>query len=629
MKDKHRPALTGLLIGVILLLPLLGSIAEKPATIASTDGIYGGSIEAAGSSSIFYTANNTVSGGITIGCNNTYVDRLDRDVKFTVNATKMVQAGGWNPAWGTDVARCYLNITRPDSTTTPYAATEIGGTQVFSFTLHINITMITGIYKIRASIENASKPYNGGFNFQPVTNMTVYNILPVGSVATNTTTVYRNGTLAFFISIFDPETPFPALAWNVSVYRNDTAPVKLKTWFKNDTLNQTYTFKGNNIIGNYAFFIEIRDGSGGSFGESVSWFKVLNNPPVIHSASYNYTANLKRQVEKMRFEVNVTDPDNVKNFTSVKVIFEHAPDDYFPEKINFTSAPLTYKPATGNFTGNVTVPSGFPSGNATIIIEARDNDPKPAVSRFYPANHKTTIVTNNPPVVHDVFINGKSPAGGLRFSLYNNLDFTVNVTDIEDKIDFLQVTLIGPGGKVVYFILGPPPYTVRIPASALTPGSWGVFIKVSDTEGGENAVGYDDGENMGVIEVDPDLRDMTAYIIGGVLLVIAGFVIGGMVIWRYANARISAIRRDMIIKAKSKDVQEAKKAKPGEKGAPSRYIEPTAKAEPEAKPEPKQPAKAAEKPAASRPFVGTQSPPVKGKLPAPEKKQDGSKPKPK
>ncbi|MEX2757117.1 MAG: hypothetical protein Q6365_017200, partial [Candidatus Sigynarchaeota archaeon] len=121
----------------------------------------------------------------------------------------------------------------------------------------------------------------------------------------------------------------------------------------------------------------------------------------------------------------------------------------------------------------------------------------------------------------------------------------------------------------------------------------------------------------------------------GVLLLIAGFVVVGFFIWGYANARISAIRRDMIIKTKSKEGLDAKKGKPGEKGTTSKYVEPSTAIQPEMKPEPKPEAKPetkpsskpAEKPAASRPFTGTQAPATKGKQPAPEKKQDGSKPK--
>jgi hypothetical protein len=626
MKDKYKPIIIGILFGALLLLPFFASIAT-PVTVNTRNGIGGGSIGTSGNSTTFFPANNTASGGIWISCNNTFVDRLNRDVKFTVDATAMVnQPGGWDPIWGADVDRCYLNVTLPDNTTDSYPMSETG-TQIFSYTLETTITMNIGLYRFRATIENSSRRYNGGFDFTNVTIMTVYNILPVGSILTNTTTVYRNGTIAFFISIFDPETPFPSLLWNVSLYKNGSSPVKMKTWFKNDTLNQTYTFKGTNITGDYAFRVQIRDGSNGPFDLYVSWFKVLSNPPVINSVSFNYTANLKREVEKLRFEVNLNDSDSNKTLTDVRVIFEYVPPEVFPGVVyyNFTSPALKYIAATGNFTGNVTVPKAFPAGTSKIIIEAKDNDPNPGIARFHTTPETITVV-NNIPALHGVTINGKSLTGGLRFSVYNNLDFSVNVSDIENKIDYVQVVLDGPPGyaNISYFILGPSPYEVRIPASALAPGSWGVFIIVADTEGGKLVANV-----SGIIEVDPDLRDVTAYIIGGVLLAIVGFVIGGMVIWRYANARISAMRRDMIIKAKSKDVQEAKKGKPGEKGAPSKYVEIPAKAEPEQKPEQKPPAKAAEKPAGNKPFVGTQAPPAKGKQPAPDKKADASKPKPK
>ncbi|NMC04130.1 MAG: hypothetical protein GYA24_02900 [Candidatus Lokiarchaeota archaeon] len=629
MKDKYKPAITCILFGALFLLPLLASIMAPvaPAGPATRDNMVDvGKIETAGRSSIFYPAYNTTTGGITLDVNNTYTDRLDRDIKFTVNATLMVQPGGWASAWGTDVSRCDLNITYPNSTSRIRTMTEIGGasSQIFSFTWRTNITLPNGTYYIRAIVWNLTQSYTWGFNFNPLTNVTLYNIDPVGSIAMNTTTVMRNGTLAFFISIFDPETPFPQLSWNVSIYKvNGTFPLKI--YYKNDTLNQTYTFKGNDILGDYIFYVEIKDGSNGRFQETVSPFKVVNNPPVINSVHYNYTASLKRVTQSMRFQVNVTDPDNVKNFTSVRVILEHQPDTFFPEKLNLTNAPLlVYNATTKNFTGSITVPAGFPAGSAKIIVVASDNDPVPATSYYVaPYNNMTTIV-NNLPTLNGVSINDRSLSAGLRFSTYNNLDFSINASDVENNILYVQVSLVSGATNITYFVLGKDLYKIRLPASALFPGSWGVFISVVDMDDGVLS-----SMNAGIIEVDPDLRDLTGYVIGGVLLVIAGFVIGGMVIWRYANERISAIRRDMLIKAKSKDAPEVKKGKPGDKTATSKYVEPPAKVEPEAKPEAKQPAKpaAAEKPAASKPFVGAQAPPSKGKAPAPEKKPDAGKPK--
>ncbi len=641
MKDKYKPAIIGIVFGVLLLLPLLASTANL-GTVNVRSGIDGGAIEASGTSSRFYHGNITTTGGISIGCNNTYVDRLSRNVGFNVNATTMLQAGGWDTAlWGTTIYRCDILITYPNGTSSfLLSKTEILST--FQITWRTNFSIPIGVYKVRANIWNISASYTGGFNYTPstLTNVTVYNLLPIGSIvmlnATAESTIYRNQSLAFWISIFDAETPFPALVWNASLfkYKNATAlyPTPVKTWYPYDTLNQTYRFSGSNVTGNYVFRMYIADTSGGVSYQTSSPLRVLNSPPVINSVHFNHTANLKRAVETMHFEVNVTDPDSNKSLTEVRVIIEYVPAIVYPGVIyyNYTSDPFTYIRTTGNFTGNVTVPAAFPNGTANIIVIAEDSDPFPAVTRFSPPGQSSFTVVNNIPVLHGITINGESLADGLRFSVYNNLDFAVNVSDIENRIDYVEVVLDGPPGSanISYFILGPAPYVVRIPASGLAPGSWGVFIIVSDTEGGLLVAAC-----SGIIEVDPDLRDMTAYIIGGVLLAIVGFVIGGMVIWRYANARISSMRRDMIIKAKSKDVPDAKKGKPGEKGATTKYVEPPAKAEAEPKPptktaekpETKSPAKAAEKPAGSKPFVGAQAPSAKGKPFTSEKKPDASK----
>ncbi|MEX2729700.1 MAG: hypothetical protein Q6353_020750 [Candidatus Sigynarchaeum springense] len=648
MREKYKPAASIIIIGAILSCSLVLSLASPRATPSRGEReLAGGTMNASGSSTYFYTANNTASGGIWITCNNTVVDRLNRSIGFSVNATAMLQAGGWNTAvWGTTINKCELNITYPNRTKS-FLLQKFETTTIFSFTWRTNVSLPVGFYEIRANIWNATHVYTGGFDFNPVTKVSVVNISPIGSVVLlnmNGSAYYRNETMEFLMSIFDPETPFTKLVWNVTLFKLNGSEVPttwVATWNATCTLNQTYKFTGNNVLGKYVFFIEIYDDSGGYSAQTVSEFTVLNNPPVIHGASYNFTSNLKRVTETMHFEVNVTDPDNDVKGANVVAILQQVrePSSVLP-RLNYTSSPFTYNAVTGNFTGNLTVGPLFPLGNATIIIKATDNETSvpslgpavgPATGYYYPQQKNVTIVTNNLPVLNGVTINGKSLAAGLRFPIYNNLDFIMNASDIEDNIDYVQISLIGPNGEnVTYYALGPSPYKVRVTTAALSTGSWGVFVTVVDREGGSSG-----SINAGVIEVDPDLRDVTAYIIGGVLLLIAGFVVGGMIIWRYANARISAIRRDMIIKTKSKEGLDAKKGKPGEKGTTSKYVEPSTAIQPEMKPEPKPEAKPetkpsskpAEKPAASRSFTGTQAPATKGKQPAPEKKQDGSKPK--
>nr|MDO8087740.1 hypothetical protein [Candidatus Sigynarchaeum springense] len=634
MREKYRLAAISIIFGAVISCSLVLSLASPGAT-PPRDELGFGMVIASGDSSHFYTANNTSSGGIWITCNNTIVDRLNRSVGFTVNATAMLQDGGWNTAlWGNTIEKCELNITFPNRTKS-FLLLNIAITTFFSFTWKTNISIPAGNYQVRANIWNDTDMYTGGFDFNPVTTVYVNNIAPIGSVILLNATdskIYRNQSMEFLFSIFDPETPFPNLNWNVSLFKlTVTSQVLLKRWYMNDTLNQTYKFSGADVLGNYIFMINITDTSGGFSAQTVSPFTVLNNPPVIHGASYNHTANIKRATETMHFEVNATDPDNVASGLEVVAILQHKPTLDYPSIVNFTSPKFEYNSTTGNFTGSVTVDMTFPLGDASIIIKATDNDTSPAVGHFFPEDKNSTIVSNNDPVVNGVTVNGNSLANGLRFAIYNNLDFVMNVSDIEGKIDYVQISLNGPNNQnITYFVLGPPPYKVRITTAALSTGTWGVFVTVVDVDGGSSG-----SINAGVIEVDPDLRDLTAYIIGGVLLLIAGFVVGGMIIWRYANARISAIRRDMIIKTKSKEGLDAKKAKPGEKDTTSKYVEPPAKVEPETRPETKPdagpetkpPSKQVEKPAASRPFTGAQAPPMKGKQPAPEKKYDGSKPK--
>jgi hypothetical protein len=634
MNNKHKLLVASLALAVIMLLPaILFSAGNK--TGGNTTFSTGTLAQPSSSTNRFYAAIGTSSGGINITINSTNNDRLNRDIKLTVNATKMLTING-GPAQWPAVIQCDFNITYPNGTSRIFSVSTPETPQIFSLKWRAETSLPTGTYQVRAYPWNATHAFTN-FNFSPVSVFELYNTDPVGSVALERDILYRNEEQAFFISIFDPETPFSQLAWNVSLYRVQNNSI-IKTWYKSDTLNQTYRFnKSSDVLGWYNFFIKIRDADGGLFNYSVSPFQVLNNPPKVNSVTYNYTANLKRETEVMEFTVNVTDSDNPWNGAEVRILLNHESTVPGSAIANLSSAPLKANDTTKLFTGTLNVSRNFITGPANIIIMAQDNDTlNPAITYYHPLTNNVTTVMNNLPELHDVQVNNKSIATGLSFSQNVVLEFFVNATDLETPIDYIAVSLEykdNPAIPRVQYFMFSGNATVLIPTAVLLTGSWEVFVNVVDFDGGLII------QSRGTIEINPDLRDQSALVIGAILVLLAGFVLGGIVIWRYANTRISAVRRDLIIKGKSKDATATKKVQPGEKTTTSKYTElPTKVPEKEIKPQPKpveksikpQPkpvekttstapgkpitspaSKPADKAVEKKPFTGAKAPPLK------------------
>ena len=571
---NHKRILASIAFSAMVLIPAMMVVANsaKKTGVAFNPGT---EVAASGTSNIFYSAIGTSYGGINISIDSTNTDRLNRVVNITVNATKMLAANGGPAGWN-DVYPCYLNITYPNSTQRVQPMSEIGGssTQIFKYAWTLTPALPVGTYTFKAVPNNGAVNWTD-FNFTPASQMVVFNIKPWGFITTNTTEVYRNHTVAFNITVTDPETPYTQLVWNASLcLYNTTAP--LKTWKVGDTFNQTHWFNGTSdtLLEDYYFRLIIVDNNNDKFDQNMAPITVRDDPPVINSVYYNHTAFLRRYTEVMFFEVNVTDNDNPWNATEVKIIF-HKENSL----VNVSSAALIPNMTTGNFTGamNVTLDTSgqlAPTGGYTIHVIAKDAETlDSATVEFVPASKNATWILNNNPVMHETLINNQTLVNGTRFSQGQRLEFTVNASDIENEIDYIEIRLLyADGGNTAfnYYILSNTTYTLNISSSVLAPGTWYIYVIVVDFEADANM-----NTPAYTIVIDPDLRDMTSFAIWIALAAILGLVVGGWIIWRYANAKIADIRRDQIIKGKIKtESADAKKAKPGEKSSDKKYVDP-------------------------------------------------------
>lgn len=562
--------MTSIILGLFVIIP-----AAMPAATGGTKGKASlapwAKIATSSSSRIFYNATDWAGAGITIAIGNTSVDRLNRNVNFTVIATKMLEANGgptgWNPS---NLEYCFLNITYPNAMKSLYISMNqlVSKIPIFYYNFVTNLSLPVGTYAIHAYPSNGSAPYKK-FTLTPVSNMTIYNINPTGIVTLNTTTVYRNSTLGFNITVHDPETPYLNLVWNVTMVQGSTGK-PWGYWQMGSAFNQSCFFNtSSSVLGTYYFVIKVYDGEGGHYVNMfASSFTVVNNLPIIHAVIFApkiYSdiggPGIYRS-QNLTFMVNLTDVDNPWYYTSVYAIFQRKDVDE-----NFTSGNFTANRITGNFTGFITANIQDPIAYYSIIIKAIDLSG--GIAYYKPTANQTIGIRDNHPTVSWVHINNQNLTNGLHLSSYEMMSIQINVSAPDQNLDFISLEFQNTADKSQIFTFnitlqkGMANFIVdfNISSSVLPTGLWTIYVYAYDFDGG-----FFKGP-QGSIVIDPDTRDITAIVIGAALLLIAGFVIGGMAIWRYANSKIKDIRRDMIIKGRGKAEQSGNK-KPGEKKAP-------------------------------------------------------------
>ena len=563
-KTHNKHVITGIVLGLLVLVPAIllaaNSVIKGKDTIAPPSRLATSS-----SSNHFYLATGTLTGGENISIDTTRVDRLNRHINITVDARKMLEVNGGPTGWdSTNLQFCNLNITFPNGTKSfemlPVSK-KSPSIPIFYYDFVTNLSMPTGNYAIRAYPDNGLiswRPPLHGFNFTPLSYVQVYNHNPAGIVTLNETTVYRNKSIGFDITVSDPETPYLQLAWSVTLMKDakDSDPVKVMvngTWQKGSAFNQSYFFNlSKSVLGTYHFTVHVNDSQGGLFDtDSTSSFEVKDNPPVIHAVKFtpplwDNTLGIFR-VNTMSFTVNLTDVDNPWYWASVYVVFQR--QDY---NVNYTSSNFTSSKTTYNYTGVMNVSYAIPVQNYSIIITATDLDG--GITYYKPQANNSIIVRDNPPDVHWLHINNQNLTYGLHVSSNEYMAIEINVTDIDQNLDYIVLHFYNTANVKSDFTFNITLYKgiasiiarFNMTSAILSTGIWNIYVAALDFDGSIGKF------IVGTITVDPDTRDITAYVIGAALLLIAGFVVGGMAVWRYANSKIKDIRRDMIIKGHGK-----------------------------------------------------------------------------
>lgn len=502
-------------------------------------------------SSIFYHAIGTDDGGVLLNISSVSTDRLNRTISIKADTSPML--GSTGAGW-TNVLKSYLNMTYPNGTSVLHNMTEIGTTNVFFFNWTTRVWFKPGVYTFRVYPENQFGANWTNFDFSTGPSVvSVMNLAPWGIIRTNTTAVFRNQSIGFNVTVFDAETPYINMQWLLRMYKGVTL---VKTWQTGEDYNQTHFFNGtaDALLGAYSLTLRVTDGEGMVRDAAPVNFTVQNHLPTIHAVQYNHTDDLKRATESMRFTVNASDfEDGRVASTRVWVTLQD-----MITKQNTTRVELAFNVTTTNYTGSVTFPFTAPFEQPhRIIVEARDRN---GGITYWNAS-SNVAPDNNLPVINGVLVDGKPISQGHSFTQNVLVTFTLNITDVEAEINFVQLKLVHleTGSALIFHetvLQGTSVGTtflipITVSTAMLTTGTWHVFVYVNDFDSFDTDNQSGNFPAQGSIAVLPDLRDFTLMTFLVVLATIIGIVIGGGLLWRYANARLKDIRREMLIKGSS------------------------------------------------------------------------------
>ncbi|MHA1370415.1 MAG: hypothetical protein ACTSRA_11945 [Promethearchaeota archaeon] len=501
-----------------------------------------------------YTAGSNVNGTL-VYVNTTRENRLEKTVNITANVSGLLAPDGL-PGW-TSIGACKLNITGPDSTNetlTPLTSHD----NVYNFYWNLTTDKVVGFYEVTVLVSNATN-YNWSSasaidSEDDKLKIEIYNLLPRGLVECNTTELYRNETIAFNISVFDYETPFLNLIWDLTLEKDGSI---LAEWKTGDELNQTYHFAGidNSTLGNYTFKLRINDTdfnetSGHSyFNDNLTMIIVKNHEPIINDIYYDDKDSLVRNRESMYFEVNASDYEDNKTLKSVSVIFQDQVTG-----ANYTSD-LLQDSTTGNWTGYANFSMNVQLHSYSILVKVVDMNDGVTIWPNESSLIDSVSAVNNLPMANDIIINGISLTieNPPHFDKKETLSIYLNVSDEEDNVIYAKINLFHRNsGKNYTFTTTPSEnYTMNISATIFESGTYDVYVDVIDADFGS----YSQNKNYGPIgsfEIDPEGVDYVSTITIIALSAVFGIILGAAVGFKMALKKVSDIKEDLLISGEKK-----------------------------------------------------------------------------
>jgi len=243
---------------------------------------------------------------------------------------------------------------------------------------------------------------------------------------------------------------------------------------------------------------------------------VLNSLPEIVEPSIEFSIFPVKRAEDCTLNLNVTDddaytlPENLTVYMTIQT------------SIGELEAPIELT-NNNNWTFTTTFSIGItkPVGRYQVHIEAEDQ---------YGGKDNTTVdifVENNPPEIQGYFVNGLTMNQSISVNYGEDLIFTFDVSDIENTIDYITVSLLDAENhwyNITQKYEDGLKITVR--TEELITGVWYAYVSVTDVDGATTYLNSDYGLAPQEINIIPDLitpvLPWIAFSIGLLIGVLAG-----------------------------------------------------------------------------------------------------------
>ncbi len=448
----------------------------------------------------------------------------------------------------------------------------------FTYTYIPGYNAPLGFHNVSFSIFN--EYYDLLSSTDPITNFTIITnyFLEFGGGISE----YSKGeTLEANLIVSDEPHPYD-FDWNVTIVDN-----------VNETLQNNLFDVGNNlwyfsfeiddrfISTNKIYYVKINISDTSESFKAAAYFPftVLNSLPEINVSTIIFSPSVIKRAEDCILTLNVTDVDIYTSPENITVSMT------IQSPIGELESPIVL---TNNndwtFTTTFSIGINNPIGKYQIIIEAEDqyNGKDSHTASLY--------VENNAPEIHNYSVNGLSMNHSVSVNYGEDFIFTFNVSDAENTIAYVTVSLIDSENN--WYNLSrvyTPDMNILVRTEESITGVWYVYISVTDIDGATTYLSSDYGLAPQELRVIPDLLTPILPWIGVAVGVAIGFLVGVGLLYIIFKGKSIELKDTSPKKPTSKKISKKPKTKPSKKEV-VKVKEEDAKVEPqETKEIPKEP----------------------------------------
>ena len=389
-----------------------------------------------------------------------------------------------------------------------------------------------------------------------ITNFTIttnYLLRFVGDISE-----YSKGeTLYADLIVSDEPQPYE-FDWNVTIVDSDNETLQNNIFDVGNNLGH-FSFEINDRFNhiNKIYYIKINmsDTSKNIKAAAYFPFKALNSLPEIEVSTIIFSPSTIKRAEDCTLTLNVTDVDiyTLPENISVSMTIQ-SPTGELESPIELTN--------NNNWTFTTTFSIGInnPIGKYQIIIEAEDqyNDTDSHTASLY--------VENNAPEIHSYSVNGLSMNQSVSVNYGEDFIFTFNVSDVENTIAYITVSLLDPENNWYNISrVYTPDMNILVRTEESITGVWYVYISVTDIDGATTYLYSDYGLAPQEIRVIPDLLTPILPWIGFAIGVAIGVLVGIGLLYKKFKSKYIESKDTAPKKPTSKKISKKPKTKPSKK----------------------------------------------------------------